>query len=346
MYAAVLHGKNDLRLETVAAAQPEAEEVVVRVTCGGICGSDLSYFHKGRVGDFALSEPMTLGHEIAGIISRVGDGVETVRVGDRVAVNPSRPCLTCDYCRSGRSNLCRDMFFLGSAARFPHVQGGFTEELVVRADQCFVLADKISLLVASCAEPLSVALHAASQADGLAGKRVIVTGVGPIGQLCVAVARAYGAREIVATDFSEWALSKATTIGADRGINVSDGAEALAEYTAGKGYFDVAFEASGSPAALTGLFRVVRPGGKIIQLGMLPPDGVNVPMNLLQAREIELIGSFRFHEEFGLAVDMLTSGRIDVTPILSEQFPAAKAIQAFNMAGDRSRALKVHLIFD
>ncbi len=126
MRAAVLFGKHDLRVEGVRPMEPGPGEVMVRVACGGIWGSALSYFHKGRVGDFAVKEPMVLGHEVAGVVTAIGDGVNTVRVGTRVAVNPSRACLHCDYCRAGRTNLCRHMRFLGSAAVSPHVQGGFS----------------------------------------------------------------------------------------------------------------------------------------------------------------------------------------------------------------------------
>jgi L-idonate 5-dehydrogenase len=158
MLAAVLYGPKDLRIEAVADVPLQSDEVRVRIAYGGICGSDLSYYFKGRVGDFAVRQPMTLGHEVSGEIQELGSSVADLVLGMRVAVDPSRPCRSCDYCRAGRSNLCRQMRFLGSAAVMPHVQGGFRQSLVVRADQCLTVPDGLPLRVVACAEPLSVRL--------------------------------------------------------------------------------------------------------------------------------------------------------------------------------------------
>jgi len=341
MRAAVLFGKQDLRIESVSAMSPEPGEVIVRVAYGGICGSDLSYFHKGRVGDFAVREPMVLGHEVAGTITAVGGGVTSLRPGARVAVNPSRACLRCDYCRAGRSNLCRSMRFLGSAAVSPHVQGGFTEQLMVREDQCVQVPDHFSLRLASCAEPLSVALHAAHQGGDLLGKKVIVSGAGPIGLMCVLTAIKAGASEVHSTDILDAPLITARALGATAVHNAATKANALEVLAEGKGYFDVGFEASGAPQALVSLFRLVRPGGRIVQLGMLPGGDTSVPLNVLQSQELELVGSFRATADFDRAVHALVSGQFDVAPILTGEFPLDCAVEAFQMAGDRTRALKV-----
>ena len=343
MLAAVLHGAHDLRLDDLPDVQPGPGEVRVRVAVGGICGSDLAYFHKGRVGDFAVREPLTLGHEVAGEVDALGDGVSGLGVGSRVAINPSRPCHVCDYCRIGRGNLCRNMRFLGSAAVMPHVQGAFRERIVLRADQCVPVPAGMSLRLAACAEPLAVALHAARRAGDLLGRRVLITGAGPIGLLCLLVARRAGAAETCITDLADEPLTVARDAGATQTINVATAADALTRHEADKGRFDVVFEATGSPDALASAIRTVRPGGRIVQLGMLPPGSVPVPVNLLMAREIDLIGSFRFHEEFLVAVDALASGLIDVSPILSAELPLARAQAAFELAADRKRSIKVHL---
>ena len=345
MRAAVLFGKHDLRIENLPPAEPGAGEVAVQIAYGGICGSDLSYFTKGRVGDFTVNEPMVLGHEVSGTVAAVGDGVTNVKSGMRVAVNPSRPCLQCDYCRSGRGNLCRNMRFLGSAAVTPHVQGGFAETLIVRSDQCVAVPSDLSMRAASCGEPLSVALHAMRQAGNLLGKRVLISGAGPIGLMCVLAAVKAGATEVHSTDIVDAPLSVAKTLGAVT-HNVGANPAVLEPFAAGKGYFDVGFEASGAPSALAAHIRIVRPGGRIIQLGMLPPGDVPVPMNMLQAQELELIGSFRFHEEFYVAVQGLATRQYDVSPILSAEFTLDKAHDAFELAGDRTRALKVHIAFN
>ena len=170
----MIHAAHDLRLEDVPEPMYAADEVLVQLGAGGICGSDLHYFHHGGVGDFRLRQPMTLGHEVAGEIVAVGAEVTRVRVGDRVAVNPSRPCLECEQCLAGHSNLCPNMRFFGSAARFPHVQGAFAERFTARQDQCELIPAGLPYAVAACAEPLAVTLHAVAQAGPLLGQRVLI----------------------------------------------------------------------------------------------------------------------------------------------------------------------------
>jgi L-idonate 5-dehydrogenase len=344
MLAAVCHGKKDLRIEEQHELPLAPDEVRVRVAFGGICGSDMHYFHRGAVGDFAVREPLTLGHEISGEVAEFGEAVTGLRPGMLAALDPSRPCLHCAYCREGRSNLCANMFFLGSAGRFPHVQGGFAQRLVLRQDQIIPVPDGTDLLKLSCAEPLSVALHAVSRAGNLVGKRVIVTGSGPIGLLTVRAALHAGAAEVLATDMEDAPLLVARTrMGAHRTVNIAKTPDGLAEFETAGGYFDVAFEASGSQAALASLFKVVRKGSRIVQLGMLPPGTAPIPVNVLQSREIDLIGSFRANGEFRLAVDLIVSGAIDVSPILSGTYALRDAETAFERAGDRSQVVKLHL---
>lgn len=344
MLAAVCYGKKDLRVEPREDRALGADDVRVAVAYGGICGSDMHYFHRGSVGDFAVREPMALGHEISGVVVETGAAVTDLAPGTRAALDPSRPCLTCDYCRAGRMNLCTDMFFLGSAGRFPHVQGGFSEHLVLRRDQIVPVPADTDLLKLSLAEPLSVGLHAVARAGSLVGKRVLVTGSGPIGLLCAASALHAGALEVTCTDVEDAALAVARDrIGASRVINVATDPEGLARLASPAGYFDVAFEASGAPSALLSLFDVVRRGGRIVQVGMLPPGTAPVSINKLQAREIELVGAFRANGEFRLAVDLIVSGAIDVAPILSGTYPLDRAVEAFENAGDRSKVVKLHL---
>ncbi len=348
MLAARLHGAHDLRVEEIADRALEPGEARVAVAMGGICGSDLSYYNKGGVGDFSVREPLTLGHEVSGTVLELA--ADPMRMaapglarGSRVAINPSRPCLHCPACRSGRSNLCRGMRFLGSAALMPHVQGAFSESVVVRADQCVPVPDGMSLTLAACAEPLAVALHAVRRAGELAGRHVLVAGAGPIGLLCLASALFAGAASVVVTDLFEAPLQVAGAMRASRTIDVRADPEALEQAAADLGGFEIAFEATGASASLIGMPALMRPGGRIVQLGMLPKGGVALPANLLMAREIDLVGSFRFHGEFGVAVAALATGRIDIAPILSGTIPLARADEAFRLAGDRRRAIKIHL---
>jgi L-idonate 5-dehydrogenase len=236
------------------------------------------------------------------------------------------------------------MLFYGSAMRFPHVQGGFRDVLVVEERQAVKLPAHVPAAQAAFAEPLSVCLHAAKRAGPLLGKRVLVTGSGPIGVLTVVAARAAGASEIVATDVVDGPLPTALKMGATGAINVMAEPERLkAEYGAEKGTFDVMFEASGNQHALTGAFDVVRPGGVIVQIGV--GGNFTLPMNVLVAKEFDLRGSFRFHEEFDWAVAMIGSGSVDLSPLLTASIPVERAVEAFELAGDKSRAMKVQLAF-
>ncbi|WP_428392333.1 L-idonate 5-dehydrogenase [Lichenicoccus sp.] len=346
MLAAVLHGAHDLRIEAREDRMLLPGEVRVRVRAGGICGSDLSYFNKGSVGDFKIREPLTLGHEVAGDVVAVaaGDGFAAPAIGTRVAINPSRPCLHCGFCRAGRENLCRRMRFLGSAALMPHIQGAFSETVVVRADQCVPVPADMPYRLAACAEPLAVALHGVRRAGRVLGANVLVAGAGPIGLLCLAAALHAGAGSVTVTDLFDGPLAIARRMGASQAVNVRDDAGGLEHLAGAAGGFDVALEATGSTASIVAMPALMRPGGRIVQLGMLPPGATPLPVNLLMAREIDLVGSFRFHEEFGIAVAALANGRIDVSPILSATFPLAEANAAFALASDRAQgAIKVHL---
>ncbi|MEN3383018.1 MAG: L-idonate 5-dehydrogenase [Hyphomicrobiales bacterium] len=343
MRAAVLHAAKDLRIEDVAVPPLGPGDVEVRIEAGGICGSDLHYYFDGGFGTVRLKEPMVLGHEIAGTIARVGADVANVKVGQRVAVNPSRPCGHCGYCQEGKQQHCLNMLFYGSAMRFPHVQGGFREALVCDAAQAVPVPAAMSAAQAAFAEPFAVCLHAVNRAGPLLGKRVLVTGAGPIGALAMIAARRAGALEIVATDVADAPLAAARKVGADVAVNVSE-KDALARYGADKGYFDVMFEASGNAQALAGGLAVVRPQGIVVQIGIAGGE-MTLPMNMAVAKEIELRGTFRFHEEFALAVALIGGGLVDVMPLLTETIPLAKAREAFELAADRKRAMKVQLAF-
>ena len=343
MKAVVIHAARDLRIEDVPEPALGPGEVKVRIGAGGICGSDLHYYNHGGFGTVRLREPMILGHEVAGTVVEVGPGVNGLRAGQKVAVNPSRPCGTCKFCQEGLQNHCSDMRFYGSAMRFPHVQGGFRDRLVCDAAQAVPVPDHVSVSEAAFAEPLAVCLHAVRQAGPLLGKRVLVTGAGPIGVLIVTAARLAGAAEIVVTDIVAAPLGIAAKVGADRTINVAEDPEALAPYEADKGAFDVMFEAAGAAATLVSGLRVVRPRGVIVQVGQ--GAEATLPMSLIVTKELDVRGTFRFHAEFALAVDTIAARRIDVRPLLTEIVPLAEARRAFDRANDKSTSMKVQLAF-
>ncbi|OUM02777.1 L-idonate 5-dehydrogenase [Variovorax sp. JS1663] len=344
MEALVIHAPGDLRVENVPTPELGPGQLRVRVRCGGICGSDLHYYQHGGFGTVRIKEPMVLGHEVAGMVEAVGDGAGSFAPGERVAISPSRPCGLCRYCQQGLQNHCLDMRYYGSAMRTPHVQGAFRQEIVVEHWQAQRLADSVSDGEGSMAEPLSVALHAVRRAGPLLGKNVLVTGCGPIGALAIIAARRAGATHIVATDVGAHTLGKALKVGADEVVNVAEEPEGLARFTAEKGHFDVLFEASGNQRALVGAFDALRPRGIIVQLGL--GGEMQLPINTIVAKEFDLRGAFRFHEEFAVAVALLNKGLVDVKPLISATLSYRDSARAFALAADRSQAMKVLLNFD
>ena len=340
MLGCVIHGPDDLRVAELPVPEPGPGQALVAVRYGGVCGSDLHYWKHGGVGDFRLREPMLLGHEVVGTV--VGYGTPSPAsppAGTAVAVHPATPCGACPECGDGRRNVCRDVRYLGSAARFPHVQGGFAARVVVPAGQLRPLPQGLALRRAALAEPLSVALHAVRRAGDMTGRHVLVTGAGPIGCLVVAAARAAGAARVTVTDLLPAALEYARVAGADTVVRADDPDDA--------GWpceVDVAVEASGVAAGLDTCLRLVRRGGVVVQLGMLPPGPSPFAGNLVVSREIELRGAFRFDTEFDEALRLLAA-EPSFDGLVSAVVPVREAESAFALAADRSRSCKVLLDF-
>jgi L-idonate 5-dehydrogenase len=339
--AVTLHGARDLRLAPRAPQALGAHDVRLRLGAGGICGSDLHYWQHGRVGAFVIREPLVPGHEASGVVEAVGSDVTRVKVGDRVAIDPSHACGVCDYCKAGRMNLCRRMFFLGSASVFPHAQGLFAQRFVMGERQLTAVNEpEISLGEIACAEPLSIGLHAVQRAGGsLLGKRVLVTGAGTIGCMCVIAARLAGAAHVAAADVAERPLQMARAVGADEAVRSDTYGASLHDR------FDIALEAAGAAPALLLALAAVERGGRVVQVGTLP-DEVALPANKIMARELDLVGAFRANGEFDLAVQAIRTRRADVRPLISAQLPLARAEEAFVLAADKSRSTKVQLTFD
>lgn len=335
-----IHAARDLRLEDQPAPALGPHDAEIRLGAGGICGSDLHYYQHARVGAFVVREPLIPGHEASGTVVRVGTDVTRVKPGDRVAINPSHPCGRCDYCRDGRSNLCRHMFFLGSASVFPHAQGMFRETFAMGEAQLTPIAEDISLGEIACAEPLSIGLHAVHRAGVLTGRTVLVTGGGTIGCMATIAARLAGAAHVIVCDIAERPLEMARRVGADETVR-SDQVDAaqLADRA------DVAIEAAGSPAALATCLAAIKRGGRIVQVGTLPAE-IPFPANTIMARELDYVGAFRAARAFDWAVQYLRTRRVDVRPLVSAQLPLSRAQEAFELAADRSRSTKVQLVAD
>ena len=342
MKAFLLHGAKDLRAADLPLPEAGLGDVVVAMRRAGICGSDMHYYSHGQIGSFIPKRPFVLGHEFAGEIVSVGAGVPAARIGERVTVDPSIPCGVCEHCRSGRYNLCLNMRFFGSASCDPHLNGGFEEFIRVPVANCLPVPNDMSWGEAAMIEPLSVAVHAVRRAGNIAGQSVLITGGGTIGQLTALVARAFGAAKVVLSDIVPGPRQFALDCGADAALDalsVTFAAEAEALVPGG---FDVVIEAAGSAQALAQGLPAARRGGTIVQVGTLPAS-VTLPLNMVMARELNLIGSFRFANVFRISIDLVASGRIDIKPLITSVFPLAEFQAAMDNALDKTGSIKVQL---
>jgi L-idonate 5-dehydrogenase len=343
MKAAVLHGAQDIRVESYRQPELHPGMVLLRNRRVGICGSDLHYYEHGYLAAFVPDRPFVLGHELSAEVAAVAGDVEAVKVGQRVTVNPARSCGFCQYCKAGRINLCRKIIMLGSASTTPPTDGAFAEFVTVRSDQCHALPDEVDDAIGAMIEPLSVALHAIKRAGVVSGKRVLVTGGGTIGQLVAMTARAFGAVPVAVSDIIAARRDKAIELGAEVALDplAKDVRETVRDLT-GDG-FDLIFEASGAPPALRGAFDLVRPGGTIVQIGTLGTADIPIPANLLMIREIAYLGSMRYGDTFEEAIRLVAAGRIHLQPFVNSVFALEDSAQALRFAADKSQALKVQL---
>ncbi|HEV7277407.1 MAG TPA: L-idonate 5-dehydrogenase [Devosiaceae bacterium] len=340
--AVTLFGAEDLRLVERPLAPLAPGMVRVRFGAGGICGSDLHYFRHGRTGDFRVAEPLVLGHELAGEVVEAADAGSGISAGDRVAVNPSRWCGSCSYCREGRENLCENIYFMGSASKTPHMQGGFAQFVDVTPAQCVRVPASVPFAAAALAEPLAVALHAVACAGDIRDRHVAVFGGGPIGLLVMMAARLAGAASVTVADLAAKPLAFAAELGADRVLDLAARPEELRAVQAAGG-LDVVFEASGAPAGLASALATVRRGGRLVQVGNLPAGELPVAFNSVMARELTVCGTFRFGREYERAVDLIATGQVDVLRLVTAQLRLDQAPEALRLALDRSRSVKVML---
>ncbi|MDH3000584.1 L-idonate 5-dehydrogenase [Chelonobacter oris] len=318
----------------------DSDTTLVQITRGGICGSDLHYYQHGKVGNFEIKHPMILGHEVIGKIIKSNSPV--LQPGQKVAINPSKPCLICKYCLNGDTNQCEQMRFFGSAMYHPHVDGAFTQFKVVDTNQCIPYSESLDDDVMVFAEPLAVAIHAGKQGGDLFGKRVFISGVGPIGCLIIAAVKALGAKEIICTDISRRCLDLAQQMGATKTLLAHDN---FSDYLVHKGEFDVSFEVSGHPSSIERCLEVTKARGRIVQVGM-GGNVPNFPIMTLIAKEINLVGSFRFVEEFNTAVEWLSKKIVDPRPLLSAKFRFQELKPALETAGNKHEISKVQLVFE
>ena len=338
--AATLFGPEDLRVIERDLGDLAPGFVRIAFGAGGVCGSDMHYFKHARTGDFVVTSPLVLGHEIAGTVAAINGSAPGLKVGDRVAINPSRWCGRCSYCRQDRPNLCEAIYFMGSASKTPHMQGGFSSYFDAIPEQCVRIPDHVPFRAAALGEPLAVCLHAVGRAGDIRDKSVLVIGAGPIGLITMLAAKRAGAGRLAVSDIAPAPLAFAKKLGADQAIDVSAGPEALAEAVKANPV-DVVYEASGSPAGVEAAIKSVRRGGTIVQIGNLPGGSFPAPVNMVMSKEIDFFGTFRFGREYFDAVEMIADGSIDILSVVTGQRPLAQAVDAVKLAFDRSQSMKV-----
>ncbi len=325
MLAARLHGPRHLRVERVPhPGAPGPGNVLLQVTATGICGSDLHTFADGRIGDTVMKSPHVLGHEFAGVVEAIGAGVQDLRAGTRVAVDPAHPCHHCDLCQGGHPNLCRRLHFCGL---YPD-DGSLREFMIVPARTCFPVPDTIDDESAAMLEPLGVALHATDLARIRLGHRVAVLGAGPIGLLLIQAARLAGAGDIFVRDPLPWRLSLAIKLGA-KPLPV-------------RAEVDVAIEAAWGGAAIDQAMDLARPGGRVVLVGIPSDDRCAFRHSLGRRKGLTIVFSRRMKHMYPRAIQLVDSGKADVRSLVTHRFPLRNTAEAFALnAGYKDRVVKV-----
>lgn len=305
-------------------------DVLLAVNYTGICGSDVHYWAEGRIGSFILENPMVLGHESSGTVIATGSKVTSLKPGDRVAIEPGAPCRHCTPCLSGHYNLCVDMKF----AATPPYDGTLTGYWIAPEDFCYKLPKHVSLQEGALIEPLAVAVHIVRQACVSPGQSVIVMGAGPVGLLCLAVAKAFGASKIIAVDIVPQRLEFAMKYAATHAFTPSkvpaeENAKKLLESAEIPDGADAVIDASGAEPSIQTCVHAVRRGGTYVQGGMGKPD-ITFPIMALCINEITLKGSFRYGSgDYKLAVEFVGSGKVEVKNLISREVGFKEAEEAF-----------------
>lgn len=310
MRAAVLRGTEDIVSERRPVPRPGPREVLIQVTAVGTCGSDVHYFEHGRIGDFVVTDPLVLGHEPSGVVAGHGPGAGKHELGQRVALEPGVPCLSCTQCRVGSYNLCPDMRFFAT----PPIDGAFCEYVTLHEEFAYPIPDTISEDAAGLLEPLSVGVWSCWKGRIGPTSRVLITGAGPIGLVATQTARAFGAREVVVTDVNRHRLDVAGELGATGTIDVGDGSLADSGYEP-----DVLLECSGFAPAIPDAVRQVGRAGRVVLVGM-GGDEVTLPLGHVQGHEIEVTGTFRYANTWPTAIALAASGEVNLDRLVTHRF--------------------------
>lgn len=317
MKVAVMNEIGEMGYEQRPIPQVKDNEVLVQLEYVGICGSDLHYYETGRIGDYIVKPPFVLGHEPGGVVVEVGKEVTNLKIGDRVALEPGKTCGKCEFCRTGRYNLCPDVIFFAT----PPYDGVFQEYVAHEADLCFKLPDNVSTLSGALIEPLAVGMHAANQGDAHVGQTAVVTGAGAIGLVSVLALKVRGVSNIIVVDIMQKRLDKALKLGATNIINASetDPVSKLMELTDGKGC-DLVIETAGTEITTNQAIHMVKKGSNIVLVGYGKTGKMNLEMSLALDKEITFKTVFRYRHIYPMAIDAVASGKINVEDIVTDIF--------------------------
>lgn len=329
MKAAVMIEPDKMVVREVNVPQFCDNEVLIQVKAVGVCGSDIHFFHHGKIGMYTVETPYVLGHECAGVVVAAGKNVKGLKTGDRVAVEPGLYCGTCEFCRSGRYNLCDEMTFLAT----PPVPGSLCEYIAVREDLAYPIPDSVSFEEAAMIEPLSVGIHCMNRINMKQGENIFIMGAGPVGLAAVIAAKYYGAKEIVIADIVPYRLEIAKKLGATMTINPleSDGG-VLMQQLARERKLHAGIEVSGSPEGLKNVLGLVRKGGKIAAVAV--PGSLNASINVqdLVDKELTVYGIFRYINTYPTGRDIAVSLASDIRELITHRYPLAQAQDAFEFA--------------
>ncbi len=327
MKVAVMNGIGQMGFEERAIPKPENNEVLVKLEYIGICGSDLHYYETGRIGDYIVEPPFVLGHEPGGVVVEVGRDVTNLKPGDRVALEPGKTCGHCEFCRTGRYNLCQEVIFFAT----PPVDGVFQEYAVHEADLCFKLPDNVSTLEGALIEPLAVGFHAAMQGGARAGQTAVVMGAGCIGLVCMMALKAMGVVNVFVVDIMEKRLEKALELGATNIINASktDAVKAILELTEGKGC-DLAIEAAGTEITTRQAIYMTKAGSNIVLVGYGKSGEMTLPMSLVLNKELTFKTVFRYRHIYPMAIEAVAAGKVNLKGIVTDEFSLEDAQKAMD----------------
>lgn len=337
MKTAIMLGIGKMGFEERDIPTPKDNEVLVKLEYVGVCGSDLHYYESGAIGDFVVEPPFVLGHEPGGTVVEVGKNVHHLKVGDRVALEPGTTCGHCEFCRTGRYNLCPDVVFFAT----PPVDGVFQEYVAHEADLCFKLPDNVSTMEGALIEPLAVGFHAARQGGAQAGQTAVVTGAGCIGLMSMMALKAMGVNHVYMVDVMDKRLDKALELGADGVINGAkeDVVARVRELTGGAGC-DLVIETSGSQACTVQAIHMTKMGATIVLVGYSKTGERTLPLAVALNKELTFKTVFRYRHIYPIAIEAVASGKVNLKGVVTNIYD----LDDIQRAMDESIANKADIV--